>query len=452
MKAGVALTISGVDPSGGAGITADAVTFSAVGVHGVAVATALTFQNTKGVAGYAAADVRDVQLQLDTLLDDVEVDAVKVGMLANDQLARALSPYLQRFKENEVPVVFDPVFRASGGEPLFKGVAKSAFTDFVLPFASLVTPNAAELAELVDEEPAKTVGELRTQVRIFHSRYGAPVLATGGHIKDGDEVVDIYFSAADMREFRRLRQHGEMHGTGCLVAAAVTAFLASHLNVVHAVERATDYVSASVAGAFAVGGGAAIPDRTAAVYYDAERWRVYSNLVRAVKVFEAATGSYKLIPEVGSNVGFALPNAAKVEDVCAVPGRLVRLGDRIKAVATPEFGASGHVARAILAAMARNHEIRAAINIRYGEDVIGACRELGMRVVQVSRADEPAESARAEGASVSWGVGRAIEEAGGVPDVIYDAGGPGKEPMVRVFGRDAVDVVRRVVAVSRRLA
>ncbi len=447
----VALTIGGLDPSGGAGITADVVTFSVIGVHGAAVATALTYQNTRGVSGFWAVGERDLKAQLDAVLEDVGVAAVKVGMLASDRLARAVSPYLARFKGDGVPVVFDPVINAGAGQPLYEGVPEKTFGDAILPHASLATPNSLELAYLVDDEPAQNHGELRTQVRVFHGRYGLAVLATGGHVGGKADVVDILFTGAEMREYRRPRVESDIHGTGCLLAAAVTAYLALGVDVLEAFERAEEYVNAAVTAAIAPGKGALVPGRTAAVFGDAERWRVYNNLLRAVNVFEAASSTYKLIPEVGANIAYALPDARSVEEVCAITGRIGRVGASVRACGTPAFGASSHMARAVLAVMKHDASIRAGMNVRFGDDVLAACSGLSYRGAGFDRAREPAEIAGDEGRTVQWGVDEAVSGVGVVPEIIFDRGAVGKEPMVRIFGRDAMEVVRRAVAISRRL-
>jgi hydroxymethylpyrimidine/phosphomethylpyrimidine kinase len=452
MKAKVALAIGGLDPSGGAGITGDVVTFAVLGVHGVAVATALTYQNTTGVRGFWAVGDRDVKAQLDAVVGDLEVAAVKLGMVASDRVARALEPYLADFRTRGLPVVFDPVMKAGAGQPLFEGLAEKTFADVILPRATLATPNAEELASLVGDEPARNLGDLRTQVRVFHGRYGLPALATGGHVGgEGDAVVDVLFTGSEMREYRRGRVEGEIHGTGCLVAAAVTAHLALGLDLLNAFERAEEYVTAAVETAYAAGRGSRLPDRTAAIFGDAERWRVYNNLLRAVDVFVKASNTYKLIPEVGANIVYALPGARTPEEVCAVPGRIIRVAGELLTCRSPAFGASSHMARGLLAVMKHEPAVRAVMNVRFGEDVLAACAELNYRVASFDRGAEPPEKVGEDDQTMPWGFAQAIAAAEGVPDVIYDRGALGKEAMVRLFGRDAMEVVRRAVAVSRRI-
>ncbi|MGD8717787.1 MAG: thiamine-phosphate synthase family protein [Candidatus Zixiibacteriota bacterium] len=455
MSRKVALAIGGLDPSTGAGITADCISFAVIGVHGVSVATALTYQSTRGVSGFGAVAERDMVAQLDALLEDVDVGAVKLGMLASDVLVHALDPYLTRWLDAGVPVVFDPVTVAGNGQPLYEGVPEKIFGDVVLPRVTLVTPNTLELASLIGDQPAANQGELRTQVRVFQSRYGPAVLATGGHIGDdgGDgDVADILFTGSEMREYRRTRVAGNIHGTGCLIAAAIAGYMAQGLDLMAAFQQAEEYATAAVAAAYAPGTGVRVPNRTAAVFDDAERWRVYNNVARAVNIFSAAANTYKLIPEVGTNIVYALPTAHDESEICAVPGRIIRINHGVESYGHPAFGASGHMARAVKTVMKYDPSYRAAMNVRYGEDVIAACSELGYRMASFDRGDEPEEDASAEGTTLQWGVGRAA--AGGneaVPDVVYDCGAVGKEPMVRLFGRDAIEVVRRAVAISRRL-
>lgn len=452
MKNTIALTIGGLDPSGGAGVTGDVVTFAVIGVHGVTVATALTYQNTSGVLGFWAVTDRDVKAQMDAVVNDVDVAAVKLGMVASDGVAHALEPYLADFRERGVPVVFDPVIKAGAGQPLFEGVAEKTFADVILPHVTLATPNAVELAYLIGDEPARNLGDLRTQVRIFHSRFGLPALATGGHVGGAsDAVVDVLFTGSEMREYRRGRVEGEIHGTGCLFAAAVTAYLAVGLDLVNAFERAEEYVTAAVAAAFAAGRGSRLPDRTAAIFGDAERWRVYNNVLRAVDVFITASNTYKLIPEVGTNIAYALPGARTTDEVCAVPGRIVRVAGDLRSCRDPAFGASSHMGRGLMAVMKHDPSVRAVMNVRYGDDVIAACAELNYRVGSFDRGREPDEKAREDGQTMQWGIDQAIAVGEGVPDVIYDRGAYGKEAMVRLFGRDAMEVVRRAVAISRRV-
>ena len=147
-----------------------------------------------------------------------------------------------------------------------------------------------------------------------------------------------------------------------------------------------------------------------------------------------------LMPEVGINFGFALPDAQTNNDICALEGRLVRLGDsRVAAPGTLKFGASKHVAAIILAVMKHDNNVRAVMNIKYREKVIDAAKKAGLSVGTFDRADEPEQVSTME-----WGTNHVISELGSVPDVIYDSGGVGKEPMVRIFGSEPQNVTSKL--------
>ncbi|HEX7461898.1 MAG TPA: bifunctional hydroxymethylpyrimidine kinase/phosphomethylpyrimidine kinase, partial [Dermatophilaceae bacterium] len=177
----VALTIAGSDPSGGAGIQADLKTFSALGVYGTSVITALTAQSTLGVTGVYVVPTDFVTQQLETLIADVRLDAIKIGMLANAGIVAAVGDFLRRHPAELV--VLDPVMVATSGDRLLDDDAVQAMRD-LMPLASLVTPNLAESAALLDTRPARTLAEMRRQAMALQE-LGAPrVLIKGGHRED----------------------------------------------------------------------------------------------------------------------------------------------------------------------------------------------------------------------------------------------------------------------------
>ncbi|MCX7817230.1 MAG: sulfide-dependent adenosine diphosphate thiazole synthase [Syntrophales bacterium] len=178
-----------------------------------------------------------------------------------------------------------------------------------------------------------------------------------------------------------------------------------------------------------------------------------SRLKEAGSVLEDSCPGY-LIPEVCSNLAFALPNAQSLEEVAAFPGRIVRIGDRIKVVSDPQFGASSHVANIVLTVMRHDSQYRSAMNIRFDEEILKRCQEKGLSIAEFDRTLEPDDVKAKEGATLEWGVDYAIRECGFVPDIIFDRGSVGKEPMIRVIGRDPQDVVdkiMRIAGIERRI-
>ena len=217
----VALTIAGSDPSGGAGIQADLKTFSALGVYGTSVVTALTAQNTQGVTGVHVVPTDFVTQQLETLIADVRVDTIKIGMLANADIVGAVGEFLRRHPHDYV--VLDPVMVATSGDRLLDDDAVHAMRD-LLPLVSLLTPNLAEAAALLDTRVARTVADMRLHAMALQE-LGAPrVLIKGGHLDDGSEAVDLLLDVDGEALLRAPRvETVNTHGTGCTLSSALAA-------------------------------------------------------------------------------------------------------------------------------------------------------------------------------------------------------------------------------------
>jgi hydroxymethylpyrimidine kinase/phosphomethylpyrimidine kinase len=263
----VAITIAGHDPSGGAGAAADAVTFAALGCFPAAVVTAITYQNTAGVAGFEPVAPETVEKQLMEVMNDYRVSAVKLGMLGSASIASTLAPYLRAYVDAGVPVVCDTVFASGGGEPLFEsggppfeGDAVGAYVEYVIPCCSLITPNLPEAEMLAGE----TLEDPRTTAEKLYELYGVPVLLKGGHVP-GETITDTLFDGAAGVDFTRPRIDEEIHGTGCLLSAAITAYFARGYELHDAVSAAEEYVSAALEKRLTPGKGAAVPDRLATV-------------------------------------------------------------------------------------------------------------------------------------------------------------------------------------------
>src|SRR5215831_8126040 len=252
----VALTIAGSDPSGGAGIQADLATFAAFGVHGAATIAALTVQDTRGVRAVTAVSSATVSQQLDAVLADLPVVAVKTGMLHRAAVVHAVAERLRAGPPRAL--VVDPVLRSTSGAVLLDAAGVEALRAHLLPLATVVTPNLAEASALTGmrvETPADMAAAARALV-VLGVR---AALVTGGHLS-GD-AVDVLCDGRDARELVAQRIPGDpVHGTGCALSAAITAALARGADLPHAVAAAKSYVTRAIAGAYRLGGGAAVLD------------------------------------------------------------------------------------------------------------------------------------------------------------------------------------------------
>ena len=255
MTARVALTVAGSDSGGGAGIQADLKTFAALGVFGTSVLTALTAQSTRGVFGVHVVPPDFVRRQLEVLLDDVEVHATKIGMLADAAVVRVVADVLAGAPAG--PLVLDPVMVATSGDRLLDADAVGAVRDDLLPLADLVTPNVAEAAVLLGVAPARGLQECVDQAEALLARSGTAVLLKGGHL-DGEESVDVLAQPGGTLLVSRPRiSTSATHGTGCTLSSAIAALLARDPGAAlpDVVEPARDYLQAALAGGVDLGIG-----------------------------------------------------------------------------------------------------------------------------------------------------------------------------------------------------
>jgi hydroxymethylpyrimidine/phosphomethylpyrimidine kinase len=242
-----ALTIAGSDSGGGAGIQADLKTFSALGVYGASVITALTAQNTRGVAGIHDVPPEFVTAQIDAVFSDLAIDAVKIGMLARADIITAVARGLDHHGARNV--VLDPVMVASSGDRLLRGDAVDALRHELIPRAILITPNLPEAAALLGTGIAAHETDMRAQAKRLLAAGAKAVLLKGGHAQ-GAESADLLLDSNGVVRFAAARiATRNTHGTGCTLSAAIAAGLAKGLNLADAVREAKAYVTAAIAAA-----------------------------------------------------------------------------------------------------------------------------------------------------------------------------------------------------------
>jgi len=239
-KTAIALTIAGSDSSGGAGIQADLKTFAAFGVYGGSVITALTAQNTLGVQGIHRVPAEFVAAQLDSVLSDLDIGAIKTGMLADAGVVETVAYALGTAPSR--PLVVDPVMVATSGDVLLQPDAIDVLKSRLLPLATLVTPNLAEAAILLGCGRAESEDDIADQARSLRAGGCRAVLVKGGH-GSGDTAVDVFADASGVVRLARPRvPTRHTHGTGCTLSAAIAALLAQGVTLSEAVARAKSFV------------------------------------------------------------------------------------------------------------------------------------------------------------------------------------------------------------------
>lgn len=429
----VALSIAGSDPIGGAGIQADVKAFASLGVHGTTVITAITSQNTQRVIDILPVPEKHVLSQLEAVLDDANVSAAKTGMLYSSGIAKVVA---KRLKGSSFPLVVDPVLVAGVGDSLNSGDLVAVLKKEFMPIASLVTPNRGEAEELAGMK-IQSLAEARKACERISDLGAGAVLLKGGHF-EGPDVRDLLLINGEFTEIHGQRVDLKAHGAGCHLSSYITAHLARRVELQEAVVLARSNINDAMNMSYTIGKGLKIVHSLATMERELLRYPVLIALEEAVTILENML-TRDWVPEVGINFAYALPRARYYEDVCAMKGRIVGVGDRARHVGCLGFGASRHVARIVLTAMHCDPEMRSALNLKYSEGNVSKLKAAGLEIASFEREREP-EGAR----TMEWGTASAIKNAGKVPDVIFDRGGVGKEPMIRVLGRDPFDVLEKV--------
>ena len=246
----VALTIAGSDSGGGAGIQADLKTFSALGVFGTSVIAALTAQNTREVRAIHDVPPAFIADQLNTVLDDIRVDAVKIGMLSRPETIVTIAAILR--ERGLGNIVLDPVMVAKSGDKLLADESVDALREELLPLATLITPNLPEAAVLLACDEAGDAAEMQAQAEQLLALGPNAVLVKGGHLADSssDDSADLLLGAGEPQWLpaRRIAT-ANTHGTGCTLSSAIAAGLARGMDVPTAVKEAKAYITAAIAAA-----------------------------------------------------------------------------------------------------------------------------------------------------------------------------------------------------------
>jgi hydroxymethylpyrimidine/phosphomethylpyrimidine kinase len=262
----VALTVAGSDSGGGAGIQADIKTFSALGVYGASVITAVTAQNLAGVRAIQGIQPEIVAAQMRAVLEGYPVKALKTGMLYSAAIIKTVAAVLADYPG--LPLVVDPVFAATSGSRLIKPRAIRALCERLFPLAALVTPNLPE-AEFLCSGPIRSLADLREAGDVLYEYYGVPFLMKGGHLPAGKGgAVDLLVDERGVKYFKNdTVLHVNSHGSGCTLSAAVAAGLARGLDLRRAVALAKEFITAGLRQAHALRPGTRVIDhffRTAA--------------------------------------------------------------------------------------------------------------------------------------------------------------------------------------------
>ena len=364
------LTIGGSDSGGGAGIQADIKTFSALGLHGTSVITAVTAQNTLRVQRVFGMEPEEVSEQLRSVTDDFHIDFAKTGMLYSSEIVKAVASHLV---ETKIPLVLDPVIEAEAGGRLLRPDAVKAVKENLIPLAHVVTPNIFE-AQALTGVPVKDAASAEIAAHKILDLGANAVMIKGGHL----DCTDFLFEDLELYQIHGKRVEGGNHGVGCTYSAALTSFLANGCSLKKAAIEAKNFAAQAISNSMDVGKGVAPVSQTGALLKEAHRFRAISDVQTAIELLEKGNIEH-ILPKTGSSIGMAIPEAASLEDIAE--GKIIQDdGAGVHQSGCVRFGVDNLLTRIILAAKSFDPNARAAVILNTDTN---ACSALGLKPISI---------------------------------------------------------------------
>ena len=418
------ISIGGSDPSSGAGIQSDVKTFSNLDAYGLTVVTTITSQNTRKVTSIEPVSIKSLNAQLDSILSDFHIDAIKIGMVYNSQIIKAVRSKIGKLK---IPIVVDPIIKSTTGGVLLKKNALHDYKKMIIPLADIITPNKYEAKVL------SGISNIIKSAKKIQSMGAKCVIITGATVSN-NQISD--FILEENREYIISGKKIPItnHGSGCNYSASIAVSLAKGIRIHSAVKIAKDYVYQSIKNSIEIGKGFNITHT--------DNLNGKKELLDSINNFKQIKNIYKAIPECQTNFVFTKKNPKTIKDVLGISGRLVKSGKEIVTAGEIVYGGSQHVATAVIHVNKKFPEIRSCLNIKYDTKIISKAKKSGFTILSYDRTGEPRKSKRRENSSISWGISNSLKTKS--PDIIYHKGDVGKEPMILIFGKNPQDIIRKV--------
>ena len=418
------LSIGGSDTSSGAGIQSDIKRFSNNGFYPFTVITAITSQNTKKITSIEPVSKRTIELQMESVLSDFHIDAVKIGMVFNTQIIKAIH---SKLKNSKFPIVVDPIIKSTTGRLLLKKNALPDYRKMIIPLADVITPNRYESKILTG------ITDARKAAKKIQSMGAKNVIITG-FTESNNKIYDFILEPNNQYKISGKKLPIVNHGSGCDYSASMTESLAKGLPISKAVKIAKKFVYQSIKNSINIGKGINITHQE--IPKDA------LSLHNSIDEFRQIKNIHRVIPECQTNFVFAKTNPKTINDVLGISGRLVKTGKEIEIAGQIVYGGSQHVASAVIEVNKKFPEILSCINIKYDKKIILKAKKLGLTVLSYDRIKEPKKIKSKENSSIIWGVANSLKNK--CPDLIYHKGDIGKEAMILIFGINPNNVIKKV--------
>ncbi len=428
------LSIGGSDPSSGAGIQSDIKTFSSFNVHGLTVITAITGQNTSNFGMIEPVSQKILKNQMESVTSDFKIDGIKIGMVYNSQIIKVLYNQLKKLK---IPIVIDPVLKSTTGGSLIERSAIKDFQKFIIPLATIITPNKFE-AEILSKTKINTKNTPKKVAKIIQKMGAKNVVITGIETKN-NQILDIVLEKNNSYSISGDKISKISHGSGCNYSAAIIFALAKNKSIKESVIFAKQFTRNSIKNAKNVGKGIAITDIQE---YD----KINSELSNSITKFIEIKNIYRNIPECQTNFVYSKQKPKSIKDILGISGRIVKTGKHVKIAGNLTYGGSKHVATAVLTMNKKFPQICSAINLKYQNSIILKIKNSKLIVSSYDRNQEP-KNVKSKNSTMEWGIKSAIKSSKKAPDVIYHKGDFGKEPMIIIFGENPNNVLKKILKI-----
>ena len=458
------LTIAGSDPTSGAGIQADIRTFDRIGVHPFSAITAITYQTATDFYGFKSLS-EDLGKQLDAILNSYPIRYVKIGMIPDN---KSLDIIINTILTHKLIAVLDPVNTSSvGGRLSSEGLELEIERD-LFPLVTVITPNLNEASYYAnmelknitsdDIEPLKDAAEIIIRkMYVDHKiseKQKAVVIKSAGTTKN--DIFDLVCvskltNSKEILDYKIFKKQkipfqGNVHGTGCVFSSAIAAYLSLGNPLITSIESAEAFFSSRFLKFIELPQNGKILDLT----LGQEQIEVINQIKEIYNYVSNNSKFRKLIPEVRMNISGSLPNATSKEEIAGIEGRISIIGGFPHASGEIKFNVSDHTARLILSAKEFDNSINFVTNLRYNEEYIKAIHEkTNLTTFEFLRESQPDAIKHEDRSTMRWLIEESINKMGEIPNLIWDKGSIGKEPMIRLFSKNSKDMIQLLKEIVR---
>ena len=425
-----ALTIAGSDSVGGAGVEADIKAMGSVGVHACAVITAVTAQNTTAVERIYPIPEDMVQDQLEAVLKDVDIKAIKTGMLYSAEIVETVADILE---DHEMPLIIDPVMVAGVGDSLATSDLARAIKRNLMPLCELITPNRHE-AEILAGMDIRTEDDAMLACELI-GKEGSSVLLKGGHMS-GHNVIDYFYLSSEINklEYPRLERAG--HGGGCTLSSYITAHMAKGIDINNAVLKSRQLIQESIASMYVIGKGDKVVNPMVKMHDDSIKFKILDEIDDAAdKIIDMIPQEW--VPSSGMNIAYTLPSPAGPEDIAAVDRRITFRNGTLRKNGKAKYGSAESASYLLLSVLKANPEMRATMNLEYSEELYDVMEEVGFDLCDLNRK-------KYKDLRLGELTSLALNDLGHVPDAFIDREPQRKKNDIRIIGKDPADILSKL--------